>query len=104
MRTGVDYEDKVERLYGGFDSLSTYKFFKQVKKQLKFTIMIIYGVDTTKKDLQDKTRMIVCSCEIADYRNISDAFAQAIKKLKSSDTYGEVVLWMTKEKFETIYK
>jgi hypothetical protein len=66
--------------------------------------MIVYGINNTKERFTDKTRMIVCSCEVKDTYCKNETMDLAIQKLKSADKYYEVTHWMTKEKYEELYK
>ena len=66
--------------------------------------MIVYGIDTTKKDFADKTRMIVCSCEVEDTSCKNETMNLAINKLREADKYFEITHYMTKEKYDERYK
>ena len=66
--------------------------------------MIIYGIDKTKELFLDKTRMIVCSCEVEDTPCKNETMDLAIKKLIPTDKYNQVTQWITKEKYEELYK
>jgi hypothetical protein len=64
--------------------------------------MIVYGIDKTKESLTDKTRMIVCSCEVEDSTCKNETMSLAIKKLTPEDKYNQVTHWVTKEAFNKI--
>lgn len=66
--------------------------------------MIVYGIDKTKERFTDKTRMIVCSCEIKNTSCKNETMDLAIKKLRPADKYNQVTHWMTRDKYEEQYK
>jgi len=66
--------------------------------------MIVYGIDKTKEKFTDRTRMIVCSCEVGDTPCKNETMDLAIKKLRPADKYNQITNYITKDKYEELYK
>jgi len=48
--------------------------------------------------------MIVCSCEVGDTPCKNETMDLAIKKLRPADKYNQITNYITKDKYEELYK